>query len=56
MADLHQMRPDPNAGLDAVGWLFAAFAAAIIAFAAVIAYEASDTMVANTPVSHVVAR
>jgi hypothetical protein len=56
MADLHQTRPDPNAGIDAVGWLFLAFAAAIIAAAAMIAYEANDTMVANAPVSHVVAR
>jgi hypothetical protein len=57
MADLHQTRtPDPNAGIDAVGWLFLAFAVAIIATAAVIAYEASDTMVANGAVSHVVAR
>jgi hypothetical protein len=55
MADLHQTRP-PNAGIDAAGWLFLAFAVAIIATAAVIAYEASDTMVANGPVSHVVAR
>jgi len=39
MADLHQTRnPDPNAGIDAMGWLFSAVAAAIIAVAAVIAY------------------
>jgi hypothetical protein len=57
MADLRQTRtPDPNAGIDAVGWLFLAFAVAIIATAAVIAYEASNTMVANGAVSHVVAR
>jgi hypothetical protein len=57
MADLHQTRnPDPNAGIDAVGWLFSAVAAAIIAVAALIAYEANDTIVANAPVSHVVAR
>jgi hypothetical protein len=56
MADLHQTRPDPNGGIDAAGWLFLAFAAAIIAAAAMIAYEANDTMVANAPVSHVVAR
>jgi hypothetical protein len=57
MVDLHQTRtPDPNAGIDAVGWLFLAFAAAIIAAAGVIAYEANDTMVANAPVSHIVAR
>jgi hypothetical protein len=57
MADLHHTRtPNPNAGIDAVGWLFLAFACAIIAVAAMIAYEANDTRLANAPVSHVVAR
>jgi hypothetical protein len=56
MADLHQTRPDPNAGIDAVGWLFLAFTAAIIAVAAMIAYEANDTGLADAPVSHIVAR
>ena len=57
MADLHQTRnPNPNAGIDAVGWLFSAVAAAIIAVAVLIAYEANDTMVANAPVSQIVAR
>ena len=57
MADLHQTRnPDPNAGIDAVGWLFSAVAAAIIAVAALIAYEANDTRLANAPVSQIVAR
>ena len=57
MADLHQTRnPDPNAGIDTVGWLFSAVAAAIIAVAAMIAYEANDAMVAKAPVSHMVAR
>ena len=37
MTDLHQTtNPDRNADIDAVGWLFLAFAAAIIAVAAVI--------------------
>jgi hypothetical protein len=41
MADLHQTRnPNPNAGIDAGGWLFAA-TAAIAAIAGVIAYKAS---------------
>ena len=41
MTDLHQTRtPDFNAGIDVVGWLFSAVALAIIAGAAVIAYEA----------------
>jgi hypothetical protein len=57
MADLHHTRtPDPNAGIDAVGWLFLAFACAIIAVAAVIAYEANDTEVANSSVPHIVSR
>jgi len=57
MADLHPTRnPDPNPGIDAVGWLFLAFAVAIIATATMIAYEASNTIVANAPVSRVVAR
>jgi hypothetical protein len=57
MADVHQTRnPDPNAGIDTVGWLFSAVAAAIIAIAAMIAYEANDATVAKAPVSQVVAR
>jgi len=57
MADLHQTRdPDPNTGINAVGWLFLAFASAIIAVAAVIAYEANDTRVTNAPMSQMVAR
>ena len=57
MADLHQTRtPDPNAGMDTVGWLFSAVAFAIIAVAALIAYEANDTRVANAPVSQLATR
>lgn len=57
MSDLHEIRnPNPNAGIDAVGWLFSALVAAIIAVAALIAYEANDTTVANAPVSQVVVR
>jgi hypothetical protein len=42
MADLHHTgTPHSNAGIDAVGRLFLAFACAIIAVAAVIAYEAN---------------
>jgi hypothetical protein len=51
MTDLHQ-----TPGIDALGWLFSAVAAVIIAVAAVIAYEAHEASVANAPVSHVVAR
>lgn len=55
MADLHQTsNPDRNAGIDAVGWLLWAFAAAIIAVAVVI--EGNDMKLANASVPHVVAR
>jgi hypothetical protein len=57
MADLHQTRtPSPNAGIDAVGWLFSAVAAAIIAAAALIAYEANDTRLSNALVPQIAAR
>jgi predicted Co/Zn/Cd cation transporter (cation efflux family) len=57
MADLHQTRhPDPNAGIDTVGWLFSAVVAAIIAVAALIAYEANDTRLVNAPVPQIAAR
>jgi cell division septal protein FtsQ len=46
---------NPNAGIDAVGWLVSALVAVIIAIAAVIAYEAIDTT-PNAPVSKIVAR
>ena len=57
MADFHQTRnPNPNAGIDAAGWLFSAVAVAIIAVVALIAYQANDTRVANAPVSQIMAR
>jgi hypothetical protein len=57
MPDLHQTgTSDPKTGIDVVGWVFLAFASAVIAVAAVIAYEASDTTVAKSPVSHIVSR
>ena len=57
MVDLHETNnPEHRPQIDTVGWLFLAFAVAIIAAAAMVAYEANNTMVANAPVSHVVAR
>ena len=57
MVDLHETNnPEHRPQIDTVGWLFLAFAVAIIAAAALVAYEANNTMVANAPVSHVVAR
>jgi len=52
MSDLHEARdPKRESQMDTVGWLFLAFAVAVTAAAAMIAYEANDTMVANAPVS-----
>ena len=57
MVDLHETNnPEHRPQVDTVGWLFLAFAVAITAAAAMVAYEANNTMVANGPVSHVVAR
>ena len=57
MTDLHQAStPNPNPGIDAVGWLFSAVVAAIIAVAALVAYKANDTGLPNAPVSQIVAR
>ena len=55
MSDLHEAR-DPEREPDTVGWVFLTVAIAITAAAAMVAYNAKDTMVANVPVSHVVAR
>ena len=58
MSDLHEVRdhPEREPQIDTIGWLFLAFAVAITAAAAMVAYKAHGTMVANAPVSHVVAR
>jgi hypothetical protein len=57
MSDLHEASgPEREPQIDTVGWLFLIFAVAITAAAAMVAYKASDTMVANAPVSHIVAR
>ena len=56
MSDLHEARdPEREPQIDTFGWSFLAFAVAITAVAAMVAYKAaSDTMVANTPVSQMV--
>ena len=57
MSDLHEPRdPKREPQIDTVGWLFLGFAVAITAAAAMVAYRATDTLVANTPVSQIVAR
>ena len=58
MSDLHEARdPEREPQIDTVGWLFLAFAlTSVTAAAAIVAYKANDTTVANTTVSHVVVR
>jgi hypothetical protein len=57
MSDLHEARdPEREPQIDTVGWLFLAVAVAITAAAVMVAFKANDMMVANAPVSHVVAR
>jgi hypothetical protein len=57
MSDLHEApHPEHEPQIDTVGWLFMAFVLAITAAAAMIAFQANDTMVAKAPVSPMVAR
>jgi hypothetical protein len=57
MSDLHEARdPEREPQIDTVGWLFLAFAVAVTAAAAMVAYNANDTKLANASVPHVVAR
>ena len=57
MVDLHETNnSERRPQIDTVGWLFLAFAVAITAAAAMVAYEANDTMIANSSVSHIMAR
>jgi hypothetical protein len=57
MSDLHEARdPKREPQIDTIGWLFLGLAVAITAAAAMVAYRAADTLVANTSVSQIVAR
>jgi len=52
MSDLHEARdPEREPQIDTLVWLFLAFALASVTAAAMVAYKANDTMVANTTVS-----
>jgi hypothetical protein len=57
MSDLHEARdPEREPQIDTVGWLFLAFAVAVTATAAMVAYKANDMTLAKSPVSHIVSR
>jgi hypothetical protein len=56
MVDLHETNnPERKSQIDTVGWVFLGFAIAITAAAAIVAYQANDTTVANAPAA-VIAR
>ena len=54
MPGLHETSdPKYTPQIDAVGWIFIAFAVAVTVIAAVVAYHGSGRMIANTPIPHV---
>ena len=57
MADLHETNnPEHKAEIDSEGWVFLAFAIAIIAIAGLVACDGNNAMLENGPVSHVASR
>ena len=55
MTDLHETSdPKYTVSIDTLGWIFVAFTVVVTAIAAILAYHGSDTMIANSPASHVV--
>ena len=57
MSDLHERNnPEHKAQIDSVGWVFLAFAVAIIAIAGMVAFDGNNAMLANGPVSHIASR
>jgi hypothetical protein len=55
MSDLHETDDAKDiAKIDTVGWIFVGFVVVIVAIAAMVAYRGYGTVIANTPVSHVV--
>ena len=56
MANLYETSdPKSKEQIDTAGWVFLVLAIAIIAIAAMVAYNGNSTIVANTAVSHVAA-
>ena len=54
MTDLHETTdPKYTAQIDTVGWIFVAFVVAVTVVAAIVAYQASGVMIANSPAPHV---
>ena len=54
MTDLHETTdPKYTAQIDAVGWIFVALAVVITVVAAILVYQASGVMIANSPLLHV---
>jgi uncharacterized YccA/Bax inhibitor family protein len=53
MVDLHEASNPERNEIDTLGWLFVAFVVVVTAVAVMAAFNANDTMVTNTAVSHV---
>ena len=53
MTDLHETTdPKYAAQIDTIGWIFVAFAVVITVVAAIVVYQGSGVMIANSPVPH----
>jgi len=54
MTDLHETTdPKYTAQIDTVGWIFVAFVVTVTVVAAIVAYQASGVMIANSPAPNV---
>src|SRR5215471_11915914 len=53
MTDLHETTdPKYTTQIDTIGWIFVAFAVVITVVAAIVVYQGSGVMIANSPVPH----
>jgi hypothetical protein len=54
MTDLHETTdPKYTAQIDTIGWIFVALAVVITVVAAIVVYQASGVMIANSSLPHV---
>jgi hypothetical protein len=54
MTDLHETTdPKYTTQIDTIGWIFVALALAITVVAAIMVYQASGVMIADSPLPHV---
>jgi len=54
MTDLHETTdPKYTTQIDTIGWIFVALAVVITVVAAIVVYQGSGVVIANSPVPHV---